>query len=577
MRWTGAAAAAAGLVAVLMAAEARATAEPMAPAESLDLSFSSNLTVGQSALTINVRGELRRSERWRKGGESWRAFRLVDPEVSVWRNGKPGNPLTGLGEPFAVRSGGRGELAELAFPAAMPEDARNLVQALAAAMQFVCPERPRAKTWTSKERDGSGRFDARYERRPDGWIKKTKLKYVGVELPMVVVRGEINFKGDCSAGAPEEVAGIEILAHEQLGLRAQSSLSLRRRGEMATLPATVVGNLPAGHDRRPPGTIIAAPGSPSDAPGAGDSVSLEAALDQMRSSSSTTFPWKVTTALAERLRRHPEELAKLESQLRALPDRVPALGQLLVNVDSAASRELLDRLLEDEALPDEFRIQLLTELLWAPSAHRSTIDRVAALAGCGREALAATAANSEGSLLAKARRRGSEDVTPLVRRYVEAFRRASTPRLRGAYLDGLSYVGGPEALAELRGSLDGKETAIRLRAVGALESMKDARVDDWLAERLQADADDAVRERAARACGQRGTPPCRKALERALASDRDTRVRLRAIDGLANAPGARPGDPALARASRADTNATVRDAAKRALDRLAEKKQRQRG
>ena len=577
MRWTGVAAATAGLVAALTAGEARAATEAAAPAETFDLSFSSNLTVGQSTLTVNVRGELRRSEPWGKGGEIWRSFRLVDPEVSVWRNGKQEHPLPGLGEAFAVRSGRRGELAELAFPSTMPQDARNLVQALAATMQLACPERPRAKTWTSKERDGSGRFDARYLRQPGGWIKKTKLKYVGVPLPIEVVRSEINFKGGCSAGAPEEVAGTEIVAHEQLGLRAQSSLSLQRRDGVATLPAAVLGNLPAGYDRRLPGATIAAAASPSVASAADDTVRLEAALDQQRSSSSSTFPWKVTMALADRLRRHPDELVKLESHLRAMPDRVPALGQLLVNVDSAASRDLLDRLLEDEALPDQVRIQLLTELLWAPSAHRSTIDRVAALAGCGREALAAVAANTEGSLLAKARRSGSEDVTALVRRYVEAFRQASTPRLRGAYLDGLSYVGSPEALAELRGSLDEKQPAIRLRAVGALESVKDVRADAWLVERLGADTDKTVRERAARACGYRATRSCLKALERALASDRDTRVRLRAIDGLGSAPGARPGDRALARAARTDVNPAVREAAKRALDRLADKKQQKRG
>ena len=577
MSWARGTGAAAGLLAALMAGTARAATEAAVPAEALDLSFSSNLTIGQSTLAMNVRGELRRSETWSKGGESWRSFRLIDPEVSVWRNGKQENPLPGLGEAFAVRSGGRGELAELAFPATMPPDARNLVQALAATMQLACPERPRAKSWTSKERDGSGRFDARYQRQPGGWIRKTKLKYVGAPLPIEVVRSEINFKGDCSAGAPEQVVGTEIVANAQLGLRAQSSLSLRRRDGMATLPATVAGNLPAGHDRRPPGGMIATPGSPSGASGSDDTVRLETALDQLRSSSSSTFPWKVTMALADRLRRHPEELGNLESHLRAMPDRVPALGQLLVNVDSVVSRDLLDQLLEDEALPDQVRIGLLTELLWAPSAHRSTIDRVAALAACGREALAAVAANTEGSLLAKARRGGNEDLTPLVRRYVGAFRQARTPRLRGAYLDGLSYVGGPEALAELRGSLEVKEPAIRLRAIGALESVKDARADGWLVERLQADTDDSVRERAARACGYRATPSCLKALERALAGDRDTRVRLRAIDGLATGPGARDGNRALARASRADANASVRDAAKRALDRLAEKKQRRRG
>jgi hypothetical protein len=562
------------LVAAAPAAAVHAASDRQVAAEALQINFSSHLTVGQSALVVSVRGELRRSERWLKDGESWRSFKLVGPEVNVWRNGQPQEPLAGASEVFAVRSGSRGELVELAFPPAMPPDTRALVQALAAMMQRTCPQHARAKTWTSQERDGSGRYDARYERQPGGWTRKTKLRYVGVPLELAVVRSEINFRGECAAGAPDEVAAVEVLAEGTLGLRAESSLSLRRREGGATPPPNLVGGLSAGHDRRAPGAVTDAAASPSRGSGADETIRLEAALDQMQSSSSTTFPWKVTMALSERLRRQPEELGKLESYLRALPERVPALGQLLVNVDSPASRDVLDRLLEDEALPDRVRMQLLTELLWAPSAHRATIDRVHALAACGREALAAVAANTEGSLLAKVRRGGATDMAPLVRRYVEAFRRAPTPRLRGAYLDGLSYVGGPEALAELRGSLEGKDPALRVRAVGALESTKDVRAEAWLVERLRVDKDEGVRERAARACGNRGTRTCLKALERALLHDRGTRVRLRAIDGLASAPGAGDGDRALAHALRADASASVRDAAKRALDRLAEQRQR---
>lgn len=542
--------------------------EPQVPAEAFDVTFTSNLTVSGKVLRARLAGVLVGSPVWTMNSERWRSYRIAEPDVTVSENGRPSTAIAGIAEPFLVRIGDTGQLEELAFARTASVEARHMLQALATFIQFACPEDAARASWTASERDGTGRYDARYERGDGAWIRKTKLGYADVMFPFRIERSDVNFRTTCS-GLPDEISGAEASASEALGLHSDSSVLLQRRSAAGVLPARVVGRLAQGYERA---TLTAAPLPAETVAEPPDDVGtrLATALARLDGAGSSSLSWKTLSALARRMHRHPDELGELASDFREHPAHRHALCQLLVNIGSPGSHQLIDQWLDDGALPDDARLELLTQLLWAHTVSTTTIDRVHALARSASEIVSASAANTEGSLLGLARTLGVPDVDRLVDRYVEASRHATSIRLRTSYLHGLSYVGAEPSLAELRRAIEGKDAAVRVAAVGALEDVKDPRVEDWIATRLVDDRDASVRARAVRACATRVGPPCRKALVGALANDSSAGVRMKVVGALVDTGMARSDDAPLRRAARSDGNAIVRKAAGRALEKLSD-------
>jgi HEAT repeat protein len=542
-------------------------ASPAAPTQlvdSYDVTLSSRVTVNGQQLTADVRGVLAVSPLWTNDG-TWRSLRLVAKEVALTAGKQRQSTLAGLDKPFAVRVDAAGTLQEVAFDADLPAESRRVQQALAGYVQFSCAPDGTSAKWSLKETDASGKYQTEYERTDPEWVAKRKLAYSGGEaVQLDVRRSQSAFRARCGE-FPREVVVAEELVGKELGLEAETTLSVRQRSQGEQLVASAIGGLLPNQRRFAPSAVVELP---TREPMAAEPISVEDALARLEPVAESIFDHKTVRRLSARLLAKPEELKLLQRDYEQNELHRHAVSRLLVAIGSAQSWALVAQLLDDSKLPASARIELLTALLFASRTDLRTLESVHALGRSEIETLASAAVNTEGSLLKRAQDTGEKAVGPLVERYVAGYQPTLPTRVQSAYLHGFAYVGTAQMLDALRQATQSSSETLRLAAVSALEGVEGAQADEWILERLARDTRATVRERAIRACGYRASLPCGKAVARALVSDPDRLVRLRALEVFSQA-----GNPAvtgtlLERVSRKDADASLRRAATDALTRL---------
>lgn len=549
------------------ASGAEAASPPAAPTQLVDafeVSLSSNVTINGQQLLADVTGTLAVSPEWKDSTGAWRTLQLTPTKVALRAGQQQQTELAGLQQPFWVRIDERGTLRELALSKGLPAESRRVQQAIAGFLQVSCPLQAGAPSWRVEEEDVSGKHQVEYTQTDAEWLGKRKLEYADTgAVKLAVERSQVNYRGRCGQ-FPSEVAATESLRGAQVGMLAETTFSLRPRAR-SPLALSGIGRFLPGAERVAPSAVarLTTPPLPK-----GEQVSFQAALAKLAPEPDSIFDRKTLRGVLAHLADHPQDLALVAADYRQVEQHRHATARLLAALDTPEGSATIASLLDDGGLSQGARIELLTALLFAARVDARVIESVHALGRNKLEALAAVAVNTEGSLLKQARDSGDPAAPPLIERYFAAWSSQQHERVQAAYLQGFAYLGSEQMLAVLQQAALSPVEALRVAALSALECVKDERADTWVLDRLSKDSSAVVRERAVRACSYRASLPCGKAVARALVSDRDRRVRLRALEVFAQA-----GNPAvtftlLERVSRRDADAGVRRAAREALARL---------
>ena len=425
-----------------------------------------------------------------------------------------------LQRPFWATYRGDGLLLAIHFYKDTDPGDRNLLQMIATECQFVSAAQ--GASWTVRERDGAGEYEAVYSRLDANTVTKRKVKYAA-GTPIAIDQADTHIHLDGEAGITSLDSSFRAHIH-QLTVITEAHLVGLRRNAVPEPPVTW---------RVPTRTSSRSPiGKHQVDPKLGR-ARLDGQLLEGRSTESllgaSADPLQADR-LAALFRQRPEAASLAVEQLRkAGPSSLvmDALG----TAGSRGAIQALAGIARDRTLPRVLRIDALSafiqmqkptvEAMRAPSALWEDPDRqVAAAARMGSGSLARAgraihpqeAANLDAALVARYQKAGEE----------------------GERVELLAAMGNSAAkLLEpaIEGALRDPKKALRAAAARALRLVPGAKVEGLLAATIAGDRDAEVRAAAIFAATFRkpigGT--LRNALLRAATADSVEQVRTSAI------------------------------------------------
>jgi hypothetical protein len=466
---------------------------------------------------------------------------------------------------FLTISGGR--LTEIRVPKGVSPTVVNMYRTIGAGLQFASP-RAAAERYTAAEYDTTGQYLAEYQSagEPGVW-RKQKQKYLALlgpknakasvpirVLPQIVIsEGRVTL---APSGRPTAIAlHDELLVNAQTPIRSKTVLSLESTGaESAPDPSDRNYDLALADTER-----IGAEepsGGPAD----------EAALDEARTrglnfetivarleqraaerhgkddksapsearvqNQETDEDARLFIALAATFRRHPETVAKAVAKIRGESPAVYALIDALASSSSPAAQDALRKLFDVKSIKPELQGRLVMSLSRTERPTAQSIEMLKPLVADperGTQALFGL-----GTFARRLRDQGEAELSRRAAEVVVA--KLDAARDESETLTALRAVansGYDPAMPKVHRYLDDDREQVRVAAVRAVQSMRDASADRIIAVKLASDPSILVRISAIDAASARGPSDILVgALAKAGTSTTDPHVRYRAVELL---------------------------------------------
>lgn len=418
-----------------------------------------------------------------------------------------------------------------------------LMRSLAAALQFVSPDDPRASRWSTREVDANGPFVAHYARVGDLVEKRKDFSRPPPGMPAgarpsSLAKYALDRHGFVERVDLEETAGIPLgLA----SFETRNAVHLRLRSTRRT--RAVAPDL-RGYVRSPLGGSDTASEEAQrredEELARGQTFrGLTAKLDELRPGGYTTEYDEARSRLVALLRvdaRAVQEcLEKLQGNLDR-GERATLLGALS-EAGTPAAQDALVNLAKDPAVQPDTRQEALINVSQTEAPSADTLRAISALANDddrgirGQAALALgaaarSAAGSADSSASDAARLAASDL-------VASFERAKTADEQMLYATALGNAGGPEALEVSKEILDADNPNLRARGANALRFVEGPEADTLLADAVTRDTSADVRVSALSAVQYRSyTDALHTAVDTAARTDKDVSVRTAALNVL---------------------------------------------
>lgn len=423
-----------------------------------------------------------------------------------------------LSLPFSAVFARNGEITSVRPPSALSENERIVLEEMLRAAQIVVSGE--SETWITTEEHQTGTYEARYDRTPDGSVRKRKTRYVSLASPVSV---DILSSDTLARLSPTlwlaSAGGRETLSASSGGtplLHTDLSFSFRLISGEPDVPATFAAleasSRPAATPAASPRDATRGSGFPAKAgtkaaSGIDDRIrnDFSASLDRFDRRNRTTFD-----DLLARLREHPELARDVAARLLApgTDDATQAaLMDLLGTSDTPAAQAVL---LDIAGNPDASHMNALRAIIALGGVAHPTAEAREGLRSIARKEggpdvadLSRTALLALGAVASTLRTNDDPAAASVTADLLAAIPEKEGPDLRVA-LKALGNTGDPAAAGRIQSYLASENAATRAAAATALRRMPDARTGELLLSSLANEQVPEVRSAVVRSMSQRG-------------------------------------------------------------------------
>ncbi len=490
----------------------------------------------------------------------------------------------------------------------------GIQRSLAAALQFTAPDRaapnPSAAnggTWRGQEVDATGEFSVEYSRRDDGitWTRR-KLEYAAPEAT-ATPSAALDSAPKLHPLVPESTCTLSVTKGQLTKLESRERLELPLgRGmtyggtiELRMVLESRSQALLVNWEDAVARSVAIQPGKSHVAPGKVDSldttrgegrnfeellVILEAtaqdtqalkdlvgsvqgtanpnASDQAAREARMRERGKDFSATVAVLRSTPGSMAKAKAAISRGSPASPILLDALASVGTPEAQAMLVSFVEQTSIALELRARAAAALM---QVERPTADAVASLTGLTKDPrLSVHALYGLGTMSRKLRVAGDEAAAlAIANTLVAELRAARSSAARSHVLRAIANSGHDRAFTVVRPYLTSESIKERTAAVDAIRLMSLPEVDELLLKVMDSETASVVRGAAVEALEvRRSSKALTDALSRAARSDKDSSVRLRAVNVLASWLPAHPEVRGVLEAlAETESNPRVREAA----------------
>lgn len=459
-----------------------------------------------------------------------------------------------LSTPFFLQQSQTGQLRALRLPAGHTPFSRGLVKALVASLQYVrAADGPAAATWTTRELDATGEYEARYVRSADRrGCDKSRLRYTQVAaaqglLPVASLGrlgGALQVHFELSADEDEAARVVALSGSETLDVdpgpdmpqvSSQSQFSLR------FLQATAIGDAEARAQRALGAEFeVVAMGQADPDPDSerrSDQQAVRGArygellaqLAALAKSDDGAQRAEILSRMAALVRLEPGTAQQAQGTILAgaePPTTRTLLGALGAAGSSAAQASLV-ALAESDSLSADVRSNAVAMLGLGDHPTDATTVALSKLARDRDPDVRGTAALALGNAAQAQRKEGQiGEAEQAVDELLAKLLAATTVEEQLLYIQALGNAGDARALPALTTALSATDVELRSAAVTALRFIVDERVDSLIATTLLRDPSERVRRSAVFAASFRSLLVFLAPLRQAVQADRDAGVRL---------------------------------------------------
>jgi hypothetical protein len=460
---------------------------------------------------------------------------------------------------------------------------------LAAAMQVT---RGTGARWTAREVDATGRCDAAYqrvdartvERTRGGWVRLDADGRAITEGPRVRVEG--SSRARLVLDAANELESLEgddtqhTAGADGLDAHAESHVSVRRAPDGDDLAATARATHAARWRSLRPARLDEAPVSAAAETTRDRRLVAGATFATLREMIPATLEGESQGATGAQAQQRLAALLRLDANAvdeagRALRGRVTAgeaavLVAALGDTGTPRAQTALAEVVEDARVEAPVRERAITALGMMERPTAATVDALRRAGMSGDDAsLRGTATLALGGAGNAARHAGTPEADAAFEALAARVASARDEAELALLLEAVGNTGDGRALALADPFTRHTSPTVREAAVGAARFVESAEADAWVAAKLAARDDEAVRVGAVRAAGFRALEPLGDALAALLAGDPSQMVRARTVSMLGGRVRRSPmAAELLLRAAESDPDGDVRTAAREWLRQL---------
>lgn len=476
---------------------------------------------------------------------------------------------------FWVTHQADGAARALHFPREMAPDVRNLLALIITEMQLVRPAQAAAQ-WTATERDGAGTYLVAYIQTGPREITKRKLRYLSADgagpaaaIDVKIDAAEARFGLDAEGRVSEATVRDRVRVGAGLGageLVAEMQLALSNL-RVAEAP-DLVGSLERAGAAIETSAVVTQAADPVVLQARQDAhlikdVTLPQLIAAIRAGDVQA---KTRFQLAAVFRQRPAEIA---AALVSARGEAPALGRAVLealgDAGSPQAQDALGSVATDAQAPEPLRLAAISAVVQVRSPTPGTIAWLTRLLDAPQPPVRKQATLVVGAVghavLGADPQVAARIEADLLGRYRVCQKATCDELLVG--LGNLGSAGVEPAVAE---GLRDPSALVRARAVQSLRRVNHPDVDRLIAATMTGDGDPTVRSAAVGAALTRPLGPFVEPLTTVVRSDKVARVRIHAIQAMADHVDASPQiHEALLAAATLDPNPDVQRTARQAL------------
>jgi len=530
---------------------------------------------GQSPFDLELTAGLELAPLRVSGARAELAVTLADPRLSI--GGRPvpaGDPLAAaFAQPFLFTLDG-GKVVEQRFPPGLPPAAAGMFRTLAAAFQLAAPAADAKDSWTAREYDATGGYDAAYAWGSEpGAVSKRKLKYAEVLVAgpvdaatrarvaaqVAASSGEMRVRdGALAAIRLADTITSQVLTKAPLAVETKLAIDLKEitaprpgapgrdaliAGTTALRAAQAYGDGAskgmfdrARLDGRTFEQLAAAleaetrpsgKGKNKGKPTAGEKPTAGADREGQLREHVATF-----SALVALLRLEPEAVKKAAAKARAGSTAAAPIMDALASAGSEPAQEALADLVLDTKLDADARIAAANSLIRVPKPAPQMIDTLQQL--IADPLLREHAVFGLGTAARRLREAGeAERARAISERLVALLRAAKQSDDQIRCLRGIANSAYAPALPVVKPFIAAPDASVRLAAIEATRLMDDPAVDAFITGPMAKDVDAGVRRAAVQVAARRpASAPLAAALTEVALHEADSSTRQQAVELL---------------------------------------------